>query len=246
MKTIDIKTTQNVSITYELASARDRVLAFLIDLILKVVLSLLLFWGFYIVASDVYFSDSIEYFYLLIILPISSFYTLAFELLMQGQTPGKRLLKIRVVKLDGKRPLFYDYLLRWTFRIVDIWLSFGVFAVILSSSSDYAQRLGDLVSNCTLVKVYSKPVIELEGVRRIDTRESYKPQYLGITNFRESDIVLIKTTIERYGRYRNKAHKEALIELSQLMAQKLEIEPQVNDHLKFLKTLVTDYVVLTR
>lgn len=248
MKSIDIKTTQNVIINYELASARDRVLAFLIDTAIKIVVLLILLWLYSSVFSYSYYNAEsfYEYFIFIFVLPVQTFYTLLFEVLMNGQTPGKRVLRIKVIKLDGKQPVFYDYLLRWSFRIIDIWTSLGSIAVILSASSDFAQRLGDMASNCTVVKVSNSAVITLKDLMKIDTLSNYTPQYPGIGNFREEDILLIKQTIERYGRYRNNAHKDAVIELSQNISRKLELEPIERDHLKFLKVLIKDYIVLTR
>lgn len=248
MKSIDIKTTQNVIINYELASARDRVLAFLIDSAFKIVAILLLLWVYSsFVSLTMYNSDTYyQYFIFIFVLPIHTFYTLLFEVLMNGQTPGKRLLRIKVIKMDGKQPVFYDYLLRWSFRIIDVWTSLGAVAVILSASSDYAQRLGDMAANCTVVKVSNRTVITLKDLMKIDTLGNYTPQYPGIGNFREEDILLIKHTIERYMRYRNEAHKKAVIDLSTNISRKLGMETQENDHLKFLKVLIKDYIVLTR
>lgn len=246
MKSIDIKTTQNVVITYELASARDRVLAFLIDMLIKVVVFLLLLWAYSSITSYSSYYNTIEYFYFIIVLPFTSFYTLAFEIWKNGQTPGKMLLKIKIIKLDGKQPVFYDHLLRWSFRIIDIWSSLGAIAVILTSSSDFTQRLGDMASNCTVVKVSTRTAITLKDIMKIDTIENYTPQYPGIANFREDDILLIKQTIERYNRFRNEAHRNAIVELSANISQKLGLEKMEQDHLKFLKVLIKDYIVLTR
>jgi len=248
MKSIDIKTTQNVIINYELASARDRSIAFLVDTIVKVVVMLLLLWAYSSIVSFSYRNaeNFYEYFIFIFVLPIQTFYTLLFEVLMNGQTPGKRMMRIKVIKLDGKQPVFYDHLLRWSFRIIDVWTSLGSIAVILSASSDFAQRLGDMASNCTVVKVNINTVITLKDLMKLDTLSNYTPQYPAIGNFREEDILLIKQTIERYSRYRNNAHKNAVIELSQNISRKLELEPIESDHLKFLKVLIKDYIVLTR
>lgn len=248
MKSIDIKTTQNVVITYELASARDRILAFILDMVIKIVVILLLIWAFNSIASYTSnrYSDLELFFFYLVVIPINLFYTLVSELFMNGQTLGKKALKIKVIKLDGKQPGFYDYLLRWVFRIVDISLSLGAIAVILSSSSEFAQRLGDMASNCTVIKVSNNSLITLSDLKKIDTLENYTPQYPAIGNFREADILLIKQTIERYNRFRNHAHRDAVIQLSNNISQKLELANPQQDHLKFLRTLIKDYIVLTR
>jgi uncharacterized RDD family membrane protein YckC len=248
MKSIDIKTTQNVVINYELASVRDRIIAFLLDMVFKVLTIALLWWMFIALISD--FSGDGEYlaqlFSFCIVLPIGTFYTLAFELFMNGQTPGKRLLNIKVIRLDGKQPEFYDYVLRWCFRIIDIYLSLGALAVIVSSSSEFAQRLGDMTSNTTVIKLNPRGRITLQEVLRIDSIENYTPEYPGIRNFREEDILLIKHTIDRYHDNRNEIHRTALVQLSENLAQTLEVTPSQTSHIQFLRTLIKDYIVLTR
>ncbi|MFN0031526.1 MAG: RDD family protein [Flavobacteriales bacterium] len=244
MKTIDVRTTQNVTITYELAHVRDRILAFLIDYIIVNAIYWLLAWILIVLTS---LTDTLELLVVyLIIIPVFIFYTLATESIFNGQTPGKMAMKIKVIKLDGRQPGFYDYLNRWVLRIVDIWGTIGVVGTILISSSDFAQRLGDITTNTTVVKVSNRSIISLKDILKIETRQNYEPQYRAISNFREEDILLIKQTLERYHKYRNNAHKQAVINLCEVLRIKLEIEQPVIEHIKFLKTLIKDYIVLTR
>lgn len=245
MKTIDIKTTQNVTITYELAEARERILAFIIDIVFKSI-GLLVIWWIYILFVSNAGSGNEEYFAYIVLIPIATFYTLFFELFMNGQTPGKKIMKLKVIKLDGKQPGFYDYLIRWTFRILDVFLSTGVVGVILISSTDKAQRLGDMTSNSTVVRVNNKVSISLKDILNIDSRHNYEPKYPMISNFPEDDILLIKQTIERYNKFKNEAHKKAVIRLCEILSEKLGVENVGADKLGFLKTLIKDYIVLTR
>jgi uncharacterized RDD family membrane protein YckC len=246
MKTIDIQTTQNVTITYELASLTDRLLAFILDSVFKTCAILLLVLIFSIFRIDRWFQESEIFFVILVIFPIITFYTLCFELWYNGQTPGKMILKIKVAKMDGRQPVFYDHLLRWSFRIIDLALTGGVLGSILISSTDYSQRLGDIVTNTTLVKVTSRLTITLSDILNIETRNNYEPIYPAIGNFREEDILLIKQTIDRYHRYANEAHFKAIVELGNTLKEKLEIKDINGDYVAFLKTLIKDYIVLTR
>lgn len=245
MKTIDVKTTQNVTITYELAEVRDRIFAFLIDLVIMIAGYLILVWILFLILgfTDNDVSTIILY---TVIAPPVIFYSLWSELLMHGQSIGKKALRIKVIKMDGRQPGFSDYLSRWIFRILDIYLSMGVIATILAASSDFAQRLGDIASNTTVVKTGNRNFISLSEILKIDSRQNYEPVYPAISNFREEDILLIKQTIERYQRYRNEAHKQAILMLVANLKKKLEIEEEITEHIKFLKTLIKDYIVLTR
>ncbi len=245
MKTIDIRTTQNVTISYELAEFRDRMLAFIIDSIVKGVGLLIIWWLYIAVFSDMG-SDSTDYFVYIVIFPMSTFYTLVFEVWLNGQTPGKKLLKIKVIKLDGKQPGFYDYLIRWTFRIIDILLSFGVVGTILILSTEHSQRLGDMTSNTTVVRVNSRVNISLNDILRIDTRKNYEPKYPQISHFQESDILLIKQTIERYQKFKNEAHRKAILLLCEKLQNRMHLTEIGPDEIGFLKTLIKDYIVLTR
>ena len=191
-------------------------------------------------------SDYYEYFSYAVILPVFTFYTLFFEVRLNGQTPGKKILKIKVIKLDGKEPVFYDYFIRWTFRILDVFLSFGIVGILLIVSSEHAQRLGDITSNTTVVRVNNRVSIGLKDILRIDSRLNYQPRYPGIQHFREEDILLIKQTIERQQKYRNAAHNSAVQKLCNIICVKLEIPIIESEQIAFLKTVIKDYIVLTR
>ena len=46
-------------------------------------------------------------------------YSVTLESIFEGQTIGKKLVKIKVVKIDGYQASFGDYLIRWLFRIIE-------------------------------------------------------------------------------------------------------------------------------
>jgi len=242
MRTIEINTTQNVTIEYELASFRDRFFGFFIDFwILNFGLLLLFLFWFWIGGQQ-----TVNYFLYLVLLPIYIFYSLASEIWMNGQTLGKKAIGIKVAKLNGKQPVISDYLIRWAFRLVDIWFSSGTIAAVMVNSTLRGQRLGDMLANTTVIKVRSSLNIEIADVLRINTRENYEPQYPQVRSLNESDMLLIKSVIERTKKYNNTAHKEALDMLVQKLRIVLDISETPKDKIAFLKTLLNDYIVLTR
>ena len=75
---------------------------------------LALFWG------SLELSGGEEWMFILVIgLPLF-LYFLLWEAFWNGRTPGKAALDLRVVKLDGSKPAFSNYLIRWLLRIIDI------------------------------------------------------------------------------------------------------------------------------
>lgn len=243
MRSIELQTTQNVTINYELALLRDRVLAFLIDVIIIFGVVLLLILALFQFAARLSLAEE---FMFLVVSPVYTFYTLAWESLNNGQTPGKMALRIKVVRVDGNQMKFIDYLLRWVFRFLDIWLSFGAVAVVLTSSTPKSQRLGGLASNSTVVKSDPALAVRLGDLLRIENKSSYEPRFPEVKQFKEEDMLTIKRTIDRYKRYRNAAHLAALNELTVRVAEELEIEAPAENRIEFLQGLIKDYIVLTR
>lgn len=242
MRTIDITTTQKVTIEYELAELRERIIAFFMDLL--ILSSSLLILGLLFVGA--FGVDSTELYFLLIALPVFAFYSPVSEMLMDGQTLGKRILGIKVVKLTGKEPSNNDYLIRWVFRLIDIWLSGGTIAAMLVSSSPKAQRLGDVTSNTTLIRVKFVPRFRLEDIERISSLENYEPTYPEVKRLNEEDMLLIKSIVSRARRYDNAAHREALDNLVTRLMSVLDIPKRPRNAIEFLKILIRDYIVLTR
>lgn len=123
---------------------RDRLLAYFAD---KIILSVgnLLVWP--IILTHV----KISAFWICIIVLISYFfYDLIFEIIMKGQTPGKRLCGVAIIKSDGSQPQFVHFLLRWVSRPLGL-------IVIPSRFRDAhavfpRHQLSELFSGTTLVK----------------------------------------------------------------------------------------------
>lgn len=242
MRTIDILTTQNVTINYELAEARDRIFAWIIDtvaLYITLLLLALIFLSSGIVGDGMYFS----YF---VLLPIYLFYHLAFEILFDGRSLGKMALGLKVVKLTGTEPSLNDYLVRWVFRPIDISLSLGSIAIMLVSSSEKGQRLGDVVANTTVIKVNPTQKIRLYDILNIRTVQNYTPVYPQVHQFTEDDMLLLKEVMDRNIKYPNHAHAEALDHALQIVQEKLHIEQLPADRILFIRTLIKDFVALSR
>lgn len=238
MKTIEINTAQNVTIQYELASLGNRIAAFIIDLIVLFGLISCLNIFFLKLGSGTVFMY-------LFITPIFLFYTLGSEILLDGQTIGKRAIGIKVVKLNGDSASAFDYLIRWAFRFLDIWLSAGSVAAMLISSSAYSQRLGCLLSGTTVIKKTSSRTFTLNDILNIQSIEQHKPNYPNVVRLSDRDMLFVKKVLERYKRHRNVAHAELLEKLAEKIANLIDVSIQ-SDKEKFLKTVLADYIVLTR
>lgn len=246
MKKIDVLTAQNVSINYELASAFLRAVASVIDII---VLFLYLIIVSSIVQVSTFDFEALErsvVLYLFFGWGIFLVYSPVCEILFKGQTLGKRIVGIRVVQINGEKITVEQALIRWVFRIVDLWMSFGAIAVLSNSASSKGQRLGDQLARTTVIRTSPATAYTLRDVQNIKTKSDYTPQYQGVTAFNDDDMMLIKKALSRLEKTPNQQHKDICLALADKCAQKLNLPETPKKKGKFLKTLLNDYIVLTR
>ena len=120
MQTIRITTTQNIDIDYEVAGLGERIVAYIIDMAMFAVIIIATLIAIGVVGgmrrggSDIWIGVLFVIYGALYV-----FYDLICELSMNGQSVGKKIMKIKVISLDGARPRLGQYLLRWLFRIID-------------------------------------------------------------------------------------------------------------------------------
>lgn len=243
MPTIDIRTTQNVTIEYELASLWERMVALIIDVVIVATLD---FFLVSLISSAIEGGGMMRAVYTLLPICLFMFYQLLSEVLADGRSWGKKIMSLKVVRLDGEEPGLSDYLLRAVFHIVDTLLSVGILGALLISSTRQRQRLGDMTANTTVIRTKHQVQFALEDILRINTLSNYEPQYPAVRQFNEQDMLLIKGVIARCSKYQNAAHQQALDELVETVCKKLEVTDRPTDKIKFLKTLIRDYIVLTR
>lgn len=248
MQTIDIRTTQNVTIEYELASLRERALSFFVDFLITIVIYLGVFILLRSILPDSLFETGMLEMFWLVLLPIAFiiFYQFLSELLGNGRSWGKRALGIKVVRIDGLEPGLSDYFIRAVFHIVDSLMSSGVLAGLLISSSPKQQRLGDMAANTTVIRVRPNARFQLQDILKISSIEDYQPRYPEVRRLSEQDMLLLKHLIARQRQYRNEAHDEAIDEAVAHITSLLQIKETPHDNIEFLKTLIRDYIVLTR
>lgn len=247
MQTIDLRTTQNVTIEYELATLGERMLAVIVDLIVVSI-------GYFLLAAIISAAFDISWLgaqgnIFGFVMPLVCFliYNFLYEMLSHGQTLGKKALSIQVVRLDGEEPAPGDYLLRSVFYFVDLLATAGILGALLISSSPKRQRLGDMTAGTGVIKMRSLSRFGLGDILRISSLENYEPAYPAVRQFSEEDMLLIKNTIARSQRYPNDANRKLLHQLAVQLGKQLEAPPEASRNAtEFLKTLIRDYIVLTR
>lgn len=239
---LSIPTHINIPLEFEMANIGKRAVAFLIDMFVKSV---------YFFAMITSFVDSDFVLYLAQI-PLL-LYSFLFEWLNKGQTPGKWLMRIRVISIEGNLPSVYQCATRWLFNLVDVWsmmlLSFlnpalaaiGVFSpflgFIMIAVTQKNQRIGDMAANTVLISTKEQQIgLEDTVIAYTDYSHGYEPKFPEVMRLSDGDINKIKYYNETAG-YND---SEVIAMLSDRIKEVLGVETNLSDS-QFLKQLLTDY-----
>ncbi|KUG11151.1 transporter [Elizabethkingia sp. HvH-WGS333] len=237
MNSIDINTSQNVNISFDPASIGERILAFIIDNIIKIAYSVII----YIIIAYVFgfkllkITDqwSLMAIFAIISLPVN-LYTLLFESFMEGQTPGKRIMKIKVVKTDGYQASFGDYFMRWFFRIIDI----GIIGIITIVVNKHNKRLGDLAAGTAVITLKSK--YNINHTILVNLSQDYIARYPQVIALSDNDMRIIK---ENYVKAKNTFDQGIIKKLAEKIRQTTGITyntQEITDQ-QFIAIVIQDY-----
>ncbi len=237
MSKLDLTTSHNIVVTVELADAPQRALATIIDLVVV---------GIYCLIASIVSSGSTTISSLLM-MPVLLCYHLLFEYLNEGQSLGKKALKLKVISLSGERPALLDLVMRWMFRLLDITGSLGILACIFVSSSKKKQRIGDILGNTAVVRIQNEDnFISLSSIKNISD-ENYTVSYPQIVRYDDQDMLLVKQALTRHQKRATEDNRQLILDLYAKITKELKIKlPPGEDKRKFLKKALNDYVVMTR
>ena len=254
-----IPTPENVSFGYEVVGIGNRFIATLFDsailLLLFVAINLLLAFALDLVgafstnlldfAEEIGWSQGIliAIYTLLQFLLIWGYY-IGFEWLWQGQTPGKRWTKIRVVRIDGNPVGFGEVAIRNLVRIIDFLPATYALGLVTMFFSENARRLGDYAAGTIVIK--DKSMLTLEDVTAVTERKASEPhpideadplytRYINIRALSSSDYALIDELLKRYNR--NRVDFELLNRAANSMRKKLNLDENEVSTIGSLKLL---------
>ncbi|XCF07020.1 RDD family protein [Tamlana crocina] len=237
MSELQINTTQNVKIAFRASGAGERLLAFIIDMAIKIGYLMLMSYAFGAF-------DNMDQWSQIAINTVLSFpvmfYTLALESLFEGQTIGKRVLKIKVVKIDGYQASFADYVVRWFFRIVDIYIfGMGFFVMLFSKKT---QRIGDMAAGTAVIGL--KDSVNISHTILENLRDDYKPTYPNVIKLSDNDARIIKDT---FSVARVAKDYQTLIKLRNKIVEVVGIkEVKQKTDMEFIDVILKDYNYYTQ
>lgn len=220
-ETLIIETPERVPLAFALASIGNRFLAVAIDHFIQYFSIFVVFWFFSTIAnvSNPFAESGVETFFsempkwtialmILVIFLLFSGYFIFFEWLWNGQTPGKRLMKLRVIREDGRPITLWESIARNLLRIFDALpggfipiYSIGLITIFFNSRD---QRIGDLFAGTVVVResldeaptfaeTFSNPISD-SALRRVNPHTSFQANVHLLT---ETEIEIVESFLRR-------------------------------------------------
>lgn len=241
---ITLQTPESVELEFTLAGIGNRAQALMIDyFLLGLSIATVTFTVGTLLLTQ--FDEVFQKWYLAIaLLIIFSFfvgYFIFFESLWQGQTPGKRYAKIRVIRDDGRPIGISQATLRALLRPIDDLFSIGFFMIIFHNQE---KRLGDLIAG-TVVIQEDRPLIDKELILS-DRAEAFATQLLEVSSLSlllPDDFASIREFLQRRQRLQTEARKNLSRQLAIQLKSILELEtlPFKSDAETFIESVFVAY-----
>ncbi|MGN6213932.1 RDD family protein [Parafilimonas sp.] len=240
MEKIKIPTSFNIELDFETPEFHKRLFAWVIDICILVAYYNIMM---YVLRAIMHSQNSgnnlpllynMNALYLLFFLPIL-LYHLFFEIIMNGQSIGKKLMHIKVIGENGGRPALHQYLIRWLTRPFDIVFSLGLAGLLTTVLSKKNQRLGDMAAGTLVIK--TKIETDIDDTVFLELEDAYKPRFPQVMRLSDRDMNTIKGVLNNSIRYRN---FDVAARLSDKIRNVLDITEYV-EPVAFLEILLKDY-----
>ncbi len=217
-ETLIIETPERVQLEFALASIGNRFLACAIDHLIQFLAMILVYVSVVLLTNNFGIDRNegtagviaelpkwvIAIMIIVVFLLFTSYFAF-FEWLWNGQTPGKKLLRLRVIREDGRPITLWESVARNLLRLFDImplpFYSIGFIAVFLSGRD---QRIGDLFAGTVVVRerideaptfddVFANPTAD-SAFRRLQVQTSFTAD---LSILADKEIEVIETFLRR-------------------------------------------------
>ena len=143
------------------------------------------------------------------------------------------------MKIDGYQASLSDYVVRWFFRIVDIYiLGLGFFVILFSKRS---QRLGDMAAGTSVIMLKDK--VNISHTILEDLHDDYKPTYPTVIKLSDNDARIIKDT---FTTAKLTSDYQTLIKLRNKITEVIGVTAINGNDIQFIDTILKDYNYYTQ
>ncbi len=263
MSAIKVSTAFNIHLEFTAAPFHKRLFAWLLDVVVLLLYAIGAFKLVWLLTSaNAPFAVSKETIWVLMMILMIPFFTyhVVCEIVLNGQSIGKRIMRLQVVTEKGGRPGIGQFIIRWVIRTSDYMVvviaiyapigfggnarffwqvaaAFGLLVadIILVNTSKKNQRLGDILAHTILISTSEKAAIEDTIFLEVD--EHYAPTFSQVMALSDRDINSLKSILDA-------AKKQGDYNLAERASEKLKAHLKIETQLspfEFLEVLLKDY-----
>jgi uncharacterized RDD family membrane protein YckC len=236
---LSIDTPEQISLEFPLAGVGSRFLALAFDTLLQALIGLVIVFAAGVM-SAVLAGLGASRPWILAVLVLAMFvvysgYFALFEAAWRGQTPGKRLVGLRVIDVSGSPVTVYGAILRNLIRIVDQLpgiYGVGIVSVLVTSRQ---QRLGDLAAGTVVVH---------ERTEALAMPKTAAPPAAsaGAHQLTADDLMVMEGFLRRRADLDPLLRLDTARRIAKRMADKLKIETaDTDDEERLIERLVAEY-----
>ncbi len=154
---LTIDTPENVIFGYDIAGIGSRFLAALVDSIIILILQFLVYITLFFALGGADYFENGDSGWIIAIFSLIAFamlwgYYIFFEMLWNGQSPGKRWVGLRVIRADGTPITLAESLVRNLVRLIDFLPVYYGIGVVTMFINEQSRRLGDLAAGTLVVR----------------------------------------------------------------------------------------------
>lgn len=231
---LSIDTPENVVFDYEVAGIGSRFLAALVDTVLIIVLQVIVNLTLLLLAS-VLFANVLDWessllMWLLAVFGLIGFaflwgYYVFFEMIWNGQSPGKRWAGLRVIRTDGTPIAFSESLIRNLVRLVDFLPAYYGIGVVTMFINEQTRRLGDLAAGTLVVR--DRATVTLESLASSPTSSAsirtipYADIHLPIERLTSQDIQMAEEFLRR--QYQLASHSAVASRIAKALLERMGV-----------------------
>jgi len=231
-----IDTPENVAFDYAVAGIGSRFLAAIVDsliiLVLQVLVNVILLLLTGLLRAGSTNSETGLVGWLFALLGLVSFallwgYYVFFEMLWNGQSPGKRWAKLRVIRTDGTPITPSESIIRNLVRIVDFLPVYYGIGVVTMFVNDRARRLGDLAAGTIVVRDHGPVTLESldagKTLSRLSNRSAAATLDLPVERLTNADLQMAEEYLRRRSDLTNRS--EIALRIKKTLLERMQVPP---------------------
>jgi len=243
MDKINILTPEHIELEYELAGLGSRFVAIVIDLLLQggaaavlVLIMILLEPNIMSKGITAIYSSIILSILVVLVFLVIFGYFIFFETIWSGQTPGKRISQIQVIKDNGQPVRFIDTCIRNFLRIADFLPLYYILGILLILANKQNKRVGDMAARTIVVRLKSN--LSPTTLPNLKVVSDY---HFNLSKLNEEEYGLIRNFIIRRNELRPNARAHLARKISLPLMKKLEADPGEIDFEEFMEVVAVQY-----